>query len=209
MRNYIKKILNGYENDFGEERALNDLATEELKSGDEFHPGRPIIMHAGYGLDGDTKRRDLYHSNYENHLSREEKGEINREIVGLAELSSLLHDPEAILEEEENISENRSLAKEVLEHLADVYDGKNPKEEIVHQMLIEPLSEKLLDRVFDRGSILYGVLHPTMVRNTEHSKEEYGHLLNHILLQGMMHPSRKDNWQKGLAKLFKEIRGEV
>jgi len=206
MNNYIKKMLNGYEEAFGEEKELNDLAIEDLKSGEEFHPGKPLILHAAYGLDGHTKRRGIYDGNYELFLSPKDKKAINQEIVELAEMSALLHDPSAILEESSSPSEQHALAREVLEHLAEIHEGQQPEEEVVQEMLINPLVEHLLDRVFDRGSILYGRLHPTMVKQTEHTPEAYGHLFNHTILQGMMHQSRKKNWQQGLKKLFTKMK---
>ncbi len=210
MKTYIKNVMNEHEENNPHEKHLNDLSLKDLKSGDKFYPAKPLILHAAYGLDGGVHRKDLFHSNYDNGLAEDEKDEIDEDILEIAELNAMLHHPEAILDPslDENISDNRKLAREVLKHLA----GKEDEESIlktIREELYRPLTTKLLDTLFDEENILSSILHPTMVKGTEHPKKHYGAIINHMLTQGIADASHQKNWEKALPKLFNHLKGEM
>lgn len=193
MKKHVEQMMNEYEGNFSDEKELNNLAIDDLESLGSLYSSKPLIMHAAYGLDGNTKRRGHYGNNYDNFLSDYEKNEIEKDIMEKAELNALIHHPHAILDESDDFSENRGLARDVLKHLQETYGGNIPHEVVV-STVIEPLVKKLIDQVMDKGNILHAILHPTMVKDTEHDIEHYGHLLSHMLLSGPMHHKSEKNW---------------
>lgn len=179
MKKYIEKIMNEHESKNPHEKELNELALKDFDIHGLFLPSHPLIMNAAYLLDGGHHRRDLFHKNYHSQLSKEEKEAINEELLELAETSAMLHDPHAILDDSHShFSEDRALARDVLEHMEET------QQQDLKAHLYESLLKKHLDDLFHRESLRHTRLHPIMVHETEHHPEKYGHVLNHLLMQG-------------------------
>ena len=206
MQKYIERILNDHEANNPNEKHWNDMAIEDMHSNNELHPTRPMIMHAAYGLDGHADRRNIFGGNYDK-ISSDDKHKIHDDLVNMAEVSSMLDHPEAIFDSSGSgeISESRQLARDVLEHLAETHDSEKLYKELQKE-LMRPLMDTLLHNAFDKQSILHGLLHPTMVRQTEHEPHQYGQMLNHLLLQPALESLEKEKWKKALPEIFHHMR---
>ena len=181
MKKHIKKIMDDHETKNPHEKELNELALKDFDIHGLFLPSHPLIMHAAYLLDGGHHRRDIFHKNYHKHLSKEEKEGINEELLELAETSAMLHDPNIIHDDSHpHFSEDRALAKDVLEHM------EESEQKEIKDHLRESLLKKHLDDLFHEESMRHTRLHPMMVHETGHHPEKYGHVLNHLLIQGAL-----------------------
>lgn len=208
MKTYIKNVMDNHEKNNPQEKHFNDLAIKDLNSKEKVHAGRPLIMHSAYGLDGGVDRKELFYDNYDNGLDEDEKNIIDEDILELAEINAMLHHPDSILDPsmDEHLTENRKLAREVLHHLVEK-ENKENLQETVKELLYRPLVNKLIDTLMDRENILYQVLHPTMVKGTEYHPDQYGKVLNHMLMQGAFDALKEKHWEKALPKIFKQLRG--
>lgn len=207
MKTYIKNVMNDHEENNPHEKHLNDLAIKDLDSKERVHPAKPLIMHSAYALDGGVDRREHFQDNYDN-IHTSDKEEIDTDILDIAEINAMLHHPDSILDPsmDEHISENRKLARDVLHHLVEKENEGN-LQGVVKELLYRPLVNKLMETLMDRENILYQVLHPTMVKGTEHHPDHYGKILNHMLMQGVFESSKEKHWEQALPKIFKQLRG--
>jgi hypothetical protein len=200
----VQEMMNAYEKAHPHHRNLNDLAIEDLHSLGDLSPAKPFAMHVGYTLDGHHKNREHYGKNYDHGLPTEEKKIIDKELFDLAELGAMLHDPEYIADDShETTTENHRTAKDVLEHFMK-NDGQDDAHGGLMEALYRPLLHALLDRSIEKEGILHDLLAPTMVKDTEHSKEAYSDLLKALLLWPVIEGHRKGNWKKKLPKIFED-----
>lgn len=203
MHNKVREILNAHEKNNPHEREINDFAIEDLRSLQEISPAKPLAMHVGYALDGHHKNRSKYGKNYDHLLSPEEKKEISEEVYELSELAAMLHDPEYITDTSHDVtSENRGLAREILEHHLNLHGPEMSHDHLIKN-LKKPLLDTLLERSIDEESILHQLLSPRMVNETEHHPKDYSEMLKGFLVWPAFDGHQKDLWKKKLPEIFK------
>lgn len=203
-----KEIMNAFEKANPHHRELNDLAIEDLKSLGEVSPAKPLAIHVAYMLDGHHKNRGRYGKNYDYGLLPEDKKLVDREVTDLAELGSMLQDPDYIVEDAHGSpSESQKLAKEILNY----YLEKKEAEEAYHQLekeLYRPLMENLVDRLNTQEGILDELLSPIMVKESEHLPEEYASLLKAHFLLPALKGRVEENWKSKIPKIFAALGGK-
>ncbi len=198
MKTKIQQILNAYEENNPETRELNDIASEDLFIKDKAHPSRPPALQIGYFLDGGLNNRQLFGENYNHLLHEDEKDVLDEDVLDLAELSALLHHPEYIVDAsgDEYLTENRQLARDLLEHL------KDDKE--VERELYLPLLNLFLERVHNKEALLNAVLPEIMTKRTEHHPKTYSDLLKLNFVLPVAEGHLNEHWNK----FFKERRNK-
>ena len=204
MKTSIEAILNEHEQKNPHDKGLHDAAVEDLFGLNEVHPSRPFALHIGATLDGHNERRPIYQKNYDHGLIPEDKNGIDHEIMEVAELVNMLSHPSSILDvsDEENLSENRSMARDVLKHLS-----KHKAPDTIHESLMKelyrPMHTQLLDNLMARENPLHEILAPAMVQRTEHPKEDYSKLLKSLALFPVIESYSKGKWKDLIQELFK------
>ena len=203
MMKKVQEIMNAFEKANPHHRELNDLAIEDLKSLGEISPAKPLAIHAAYMLDGHHKNRGRYGRNYDYGLFPEDKKLVDREVIDLAELASMLQDPDYIMDDSHQMqSENQKLAKEILTY----YLEKEAYRQL-EQELYRPLIESLVDRLNTQEGILDELLSPTMIRDSEHAQEDYASLLKAYFLLPALKKRVEENWKSKLPKFFSALGG--
>lgn len=208
MRRKVKEAMNTHEKLYPDQRELNDLSIEDLKSLGNISPARPLALHVGYVLDGHHQNRGRYGRNYDYRLLPEEKKAVDREVSELAELALMLQNPEYIMDNSHQMpSENHQLAQEVLKHFI-MKHGPQESQPHLEKELYDPLITALVDRIQDQESILELLLAPHMVKESEHTPNDYSSMLKaHFLFPA--HKGRSEgHWGQNIPKIFAMLGGE-
>jgi len=174
MKDAIKNILTEHEENFADDNEARDIAIEDLLSLGKPSPAKPLAMHVAYSMDGHHDNRSKYRRNYDHQLTDKDKHEISEEVMGLSEIASMLSDPRIILDQsdEDNITENRKLARDVIDHLKGKHKGKD-FEKAVEKELLTPLLNMFLEHNNRKGTIVEELLSPAVVKNTPHTPKNY------------------------------------
>lgn len=208
MHKKVREMMNSHENDNPHHRELNDLAIEDLKSLGEISPAKPFALHVGYTLDGHHKNRGRYNKNYDHGISPEDKKLIDKEVFDISELGAMLHDPEYIADDSHDMpTDNHKMAMEVLAHYM-IKHGPHESHGHLMEELYRPLMNALMDRTIDEESILHALLSPEMVKESEHSKEDYSDILKAFLMWPAIDGHRKGHWKNKLPKIFEAMGGK-
>lgn len=204
----VKEAMNAHESAYPDQRELNDLAIEDLKSLGEISPARPLALHVGYLLDGHHKNRGRYGKNYDYRLLPEEKKAVDQEVSDLSELALMLQDPEYIMDDShQRPSENQRLAQEVLKHFM-MKHGPHESQAHLERELYGPLINSLVDRMQDQESILELLLSPQMVKESEHAPDDYASMLKAQFLFPAHKGKSAGHWEKNIPKIFAMLGGE-
>ncbi|MAR66775.1 MAG: hypothetical protein CL833_05935 [Crocinitomicaceae bacterium] len=174
MKDAIRDILNEHEENFADDSEARDIAIEDLLSLGRPSPAKPLAMHVAYSMDGHHNDRKKYRNNYDYQLTDKDKDEVSEEVMGLSEIASMLSDPRIILDrsDENNISENRKLARDVIDHLSEKHKGKD-FEKALEKDLLTPLLNMFLEHNNRKGTIVEELLSPAVVKDTRHSPQDY------------------------------------
>jgi len=204
----VREAMNAHEKNYPDQRELNDLAIEDMKSLGEVSPAKPLAMHVGYLLDGHHKNRGHYGRNYDYRHLPEEKKVINEEVLDLAELALMAQDPEYIMDDSHrNPSENQKLSKEILKHFL-MRHGPHESHPHLERELYGPLINYITERMQQKESVLEHLLSPNMVKESKHSPDDYSSMLKaHFLFPAYKGKSER-HWEKKLPKIFAMLGGE-
>jgi len=204
----VKEAMNAHESAYPDQRELNDLAIEDLKSLGEVSPARPLALHVGYLLDGHHKNRGRYGRNYDYRLLPEEKKAVDQEVSDLSELALMLQDPEYIMDDShQRPSDNQRIAQEVLKHFITKH-GPQESQPHLERELYGPLINALVDRIQDQESVLELLLAPHMVKESEHSPDDYSSMLKAQFLFPAHKGRSERHWEKNIPKIFAMLGGE-
>ena len=197
MQETIRSILGEHEKNYPEDKEAHDIATEDLLSMGKVFPGKPIIMHTAYSLDGHHDNKDRYRKNYDYGLTDKDKREIDDDILGLSEMASMLSDPRIIEDEsdENSITENRALARDVIRHLKEKHKGKD-FEKALEKELLSPLLNMFMEHLNQKDTILEHLLAPTIVKETEHTPEKYHSGLKATFFTPVLDSHQGDRYSK-------------
>ena len=201
MKDAIKKYMNLFEEQFPDHREHNDRSTEDLFVGKEVSPGKPFALEVGYDLDKGHHNRDLYHDNYDRKFHPDDRKEYDSIFPELAEKTSLLHHPSFILDasDDENISEDRSMARDLIHHLVEKYGTEESHPYLIKEVY-EPLLKVLMERLIESEEISNRLAN-SMILGTPHERKSYtNRFKSHIL------HSASDNyphrWKQGVKEHF-------
>ena len=201
MHNMIHKVLKHHEDHMPHHKKLNDMAYDDLvDASGVVQPARGLALNTSYFLDKGTHRRPHHHDKFDRKLSKEEKKILGEEAFGLSELASMLYHPGFILDRsgDHALSDNRRDAREMLEHLIDVYQERAA--EVAMEELVAPMHEMLRDEMFDESKALNALLPYIMTEETEHDPEMYKkYLMSHFILP-MLQGHHHGHWKNGLQE---------
>ena len=205
MRDAIKSILSEHEENFADDGEARDIAIEDLLSLGRPSPAKPLAMHVAYSMDGHHNDRKKYRNNYDYQLTDKDKHEISEEVMGLSEIASMLSDPRIILDQsdEDNITENRKLARDVIDHLKGKHKGKD-FEKAVEKELLTPLLNMFLESNNRKGTIVEELLSPAVVKDTKHSPQDYHQSFKSTMLTPVVDSHSMGKFSKLLRKGYKK-----
>lgn len=208
MKDSIKNHMNRLEENDPSHRERNDIATQDLfVKGRGHSPGKPFALEVGYNLDGGHHNRDRYHKNYDEVLDPNHRAEYDDVFQDLAERTAMLHDPAFILDssDDENISPDREMARDLLEHLAESR-GIEEIAPIMIQEVYHPMLKVLIDRLMESEELIDNLSH-SMIHKTKHIPQDYAKRFKSHLLHPAVdnHPHR---WKQEIEKHFSQKRGK-
>lgn len=203
MSRLLRKVMNDHENNFPEQRGVNDIAIKDLSSKGELSPSKPIAMHSAYTMDKSTRNRPLYSDNYDHGIHPYAKNKLHDEVHELAELSSFLHHPEFIMEDKKHSSKNHKMAKEILQFLVKKHKGNgNAGHSKVMRELHGPLYSALMEKLSHDDTFIRQVLGPAMVKNTPHKHKDYMNVFGANFSHPAIDSYKKGHFKRGIADLM-------
>lgn len=204
-KDIIKKVLEQHEKDHPDQKALNDIAIEDLTSLGKASISKPIAMEASYLLDGHPQQRKTYSDNFDYLLLPREKETIDDEVLDLSELSAMLHDPEYILNKAEHNSENQELSREALLHLLERYGDTNGYQAVMNN-IFQPLLSNILDKVSEEETAVKQLLSPAIVKRTPHHPKEHSKNMEMIFTMPIIDGNAKENWKASIPHMLQGVR---
>ena len=207
MKDAIRKILTQHEAEFPEGQEGRDIAIEDLLSLGKTSPAKPLAMHVAYSMDGNHNNRQKYRRNYDHRLTDRDKKEISDEVMGLSEIASMLSHPEIIMDQsdENSITENRKMARDMLHHLKERHKGKD-LEKALEKELLTPLLNMFLDHNNQKGTVVEELLSPTVVKDTGHKPQDYHQAFKSTMLLPVVDSHANGKYSKLLRESYEKTK---
>ena len=162
-------------------------------------------MHVAYSMDGHHNNKSKYRRNYDHRLTDKDKEDISHEVAGLSEIVSMLSHPGMILDksDDQNITENRKMAREVMQHLQKKHQGKE-LERALEKELLTPLLNMFLDHNNQKGTAVEEILSPTVTRETDHKPNDYHKAFRSTLFSPIAGTHSTGHYSKILRDIYEK-----
>lgn len=185
----------------------NEIILEDCHSKGKSCPIKPFLMNTAYMQDGNHKNRQIYDDNFEEIDSNSMKRTM-KEFVELAELATMLQDPEYLVPHLSKSSENRKLSRDALKYFGNRH---GPEEGSKHALkhVFGPLIQLFGNRLDKEPLEIKDVIPEKMNKNTPHHKDKYKDILTFSFRVPMEKGWNDGNWQKKLPEVINHLMQEA